>query len=177
MSKTNLSISIETTEELIRRYNECVCKTLADPQVLAYILKYTMSEFENSSIDYIIGCIEEIEVRSRNVDSGYSNMGRIVGSQTVDLDPDEGEIRFDIRFILNHVKKRRILINVEAQNSSKKYELKYHIENRIQYYLGRMISAQKNTEFFNDDYDDLRKVVSIWLCMDSGKNDDGITKF
>ncbi|MDD6327172.1 MAG: hypothetical protein PUA62_01825, partial [Lachnospiraceae bacterium] len=87
------------------------------------------------------------------------------------------EIRFDIRFTVNYGEKIRLLINLEAQKRTKPGDLKYHIENRIQYYLGRMISAQKNTEFFNDDYDSIRKVISIWICVDAGHNEDGITKY
>lgn len=177
MSKTNLAVSIETTEQLIRRYNESVCNILADPQVLAYILIHTMSEYEGWDIQAVIDTIEDIEVRKQHVNPGYSNIGKIVGDQTVDLVPGEGEIRYDIRFVVNIVEKIRVLINVEAQKHTKEYRLEYHIENRIQYYLSRMISAQKNTEFFGDDYDDIRKVVSIWICMDANKDGDGITKF
>ena len=177
MSKTNLASSIETTEELIRRYNESVCNMLADPQVLAYILVHTIPEYEGWDIRDAMDTIEDIEVRKMYVDPGYSNMGRIVGDQTVDLVPGEGEIRYDIRFTVNPGEKVRLLINVEAQKSTKSYELKYHIENRIQYYISRMISAQKNTEFFKGDYDSIRKVVSIWICMDADKDEDGITRF
>ena len=34
-----------------------------------------------------------------------------------------------------------------------------------------MISAQKQTEFFRSDYDNLKKVRSIWICMDNGDDD------
>lgn len=47
MSKTNLAISIETTDEMIRCYNENVCNMLADSQVLAYILIHTLKEVCN----------------------------------------------------------------------------------------------------------------------------------
>ena len=42
----------------------------------------------------------------------------------------------------------------------------YHLGNRIVFYLARMISAQKLTEFYHSDYDNLKKVRSIWICMD-----------
>ena len=45
----------------------------------------------------------------------------------------------------------------------------------MSYYLGRMISAQKGTEFHKSDYDSLKKVKSIWICMNA-KND-SITKY
>lgn len=34
-----------------------------------------------------------------------------------------------------------------------------------------MISSQKNVEFINSSYDDLKPVYSIWICMDTGKEE------
>ena len=39
-----------------------------------------------------------------------------------------------------------------------------------------MISSQKNVEFINSSYDDLKPVYSIWICMDTGKGEDSIIK-
>lgn len=178
MSKTNLAVSIETTEDLIRRYNENVCNMLADPQVLSYILVNTMEEFTNWHIPDVINTISDIAIRNVRVDPGYSNMGKLIAEQTVDSVPNEGEIRYDIRFSVRYGEECiRILLNLEAQKTTDAKKLKYHIENRIQYYLARMVSAQKNTEFTNDNYDDIKKTVSIWICMDANKNCDGITKY
>ena len=44
------------------------------------------------------------------------------------------------------------------------------------YYLGRMVSAQKEVEFTNSRYDDLKAVRSIWICMDSADVDDSINR-
>lgn len=48
------------------------------------------------------------------------------------------------------------------------------MENRIVFYLARMISAQKQTEFFHSDFDNLKKVRSIWICMDNDEMEDSI---
>ena len=37
-----------------------------------------------------------------------------------------------------------------------------------------MISAQKQTEFFHSDYDNLKKVRSIWLCLSNSEDGDSI---
>ena len=37
-----------------------------------------------------------------------------------------------------------------------------------------MVSAQKNTEFCGSDYDGMKNVRSIWICMDKGKESDSI---
>ena len=52
--------------------------------------------------------------------------------------------------------------------------LRYHLENRIVFYLSRMISGQKNREFFHSDYNSLRNVRSIWVCMDGKRDGDSI---
>jgi predicted transposase YdaD len=69
-----------------------------------------------------------------------------------------------------------ILINIEAQGITNAGTLKYHLENRIVYYLSRMVSAQKNTEFFGEDYDSIKRVRSIWICMDAEQNGDSINE-
>ena len=33
------------------------------------------------------------------------------------------------------------------------------------YYVSRLISGQKENEFHDDDYNGLKKVYSIWVCM------------
>ena len=45
------------------------------------------------------------------------------------------------------------------------------------YYLSKMISAQKEQEFFGSDYDKIKEVISIWICMDARKNEDSIIEY
>jgi len=68
----------------------------------------------------------------------------------------------------------KILINVEAQKFSDPSKLCYHLENRIIFYMSRMVSAQKQTEFNHSNYDDLKRVRSIWICMDNDEDGDSI---
>lgn len=99
----------------------------------------------------------------------------MTGSATGDNVPGEGIIYYDIRFTAYHKEREiKILINIEAQKSSDSGKLGYHLENRIIFYLARMISAQKQTEFFHSDFDSLKKVRSIWICMDNGETEDSI---
>ncbi len=87
----------------------------------------------------------------------------------------EGIIYYDIRFAAHHKGMEwKILVNIEAQKSSDSSKLGYHLENRIVFYLARMISAQKQMEFFHSDFDNLKKVRSIWICMDSKETEDSI---
>ncbi len=68
----------------------------------------------------------------------------------------------------------KVLINLGAQRPSDPARLGYHLENRIIFYLVRMISAQKQTEFFHSDYDNLKKVYSIWICLCNREDGDSM---
>ncbi|MCM1182373.1 MAG: hypothetical protein NC337_03250 [Roseburia sp.] len=175
MTETNLAQAVEAADAF-SAYDTNVKYLLADKQILARILKYAVSEFAEMSIDEIMGSIgEDIEIGERPVDAGLSNLGRVQGLNTEDNVPGEGKLFYDIRFNAYHKKtEMKILINVEAQKSSDFRKLGYHLENRMIFYMARMISAQKQTEFYQSDYDSLKKVRSIWICMDNKENGDSI---
>lgn len=40
-----------------------------------------------------------------------------------------------------------------------------------------MLSAQKTVEFVGSHYDDIKKVYSIWICMDGSKGQSGINRY
>lgn len=175
MSKTYLAHAISVADAACS-YDTNVKYLLADKQILAYILKFTVTEFQDMTIGEIISCIgDDLAIGTKAIDAGVSNYGRIQDSNTEDNIPGEGKIFYDVRFTA-YLKEAemKFLINVEAQKSSDPAKLGYHLENRIQFYLSRMISAQKLTEFFNSDYDSLKKVRSIWICMDSSEDGDAI---
>ena len=157
-------------------YDTNVKYLLADKQILARILKYTIQECREMTVEDIMACIgEDIEVASAALDPGLSNLGRVKGAGTEDSVPGEGTVFYDIRFSARLGQtKMKFLINLEAQKLTSHSALGYHLENRIVYYLARMVSAQKNTEFYNMDYDSLKNVRSIWICMDSGDRGDSI---
>ena len=68
----------------------------------------------------------------------------------------------------------KFLVNVEAQRSTSNNKLGYHIESRIAYYMARMVSSQKNVEFIKSNYDELKDIYSIWICMDTQDGEDSI---
>ncbi len=175
MADTNLVQAVEATHDS-STYDTNVKFLLADKQILSRILKYAVQEFKDMSIEDIMASIgEDIEIGTKPLDAGLSNMGRVSASSTEDNIPGEGKIFFDIRFTAYHKEtEMKFLINVEAQKSSEPGKLGYHLENRIIFYLARMISAQKQTEFFHSDYDNLKKVRSIWICMGNSEDGDSI---
>ncbi len=45
--------------------------------------------------------------------------------------------------------------------------MKYLLMKRAVFYGSRLISAQKETEFSGSDYNGVKKVYTIWICMES----------
>ena len=150
------------------KYDEHVKNVLAIKPLLARILKETVSEVRDYPPEEIEKMIEgDPEIGSIPVDPGMTNHPRITGNANEDKVPFEGEVRYDIlTYILVPGKenKVKILINVEGQRNS---DPGYDLVTRGIYYGARRISAQKGTEFIGSNYDDLKKVCSIWVCFDA----------
>lgn len=148
------------------RYDTEVKKVLSDKTILAWIMKFSMEEFKEYSIWEIRECIEsEPEIGEINVRPGHTPEA-IIGNLTEDQIPDEGKITYDIRFYAVTPDKARmkIIINIEAQ---KKYHVSYDLVTRGVFYCARMLSSQLDTEFTTENYDEIKKVYSIWICMDA----------
>ena len=60
-----------------------------------------------------------------------------------------------------------MIINVEAQKS---LPSGYDLLNRGIFYGCRMISSQKERDFEKMNYNDIKKVYSIWVCMNMKEN-------
>ncbi len=181
--ETYISKILSALGDGVAKVDEKIKALLADKQILARILKYSVEEFKEYDILEMINRIEEVEILEVPVDAGPSHkskneFGKISGSNTEDNVPGEGVIFYDIRFNITKGKKRiKVLLNIEAQATTSVSRLGYHIENRMTYYLSRMISAQKEQEFFGSDYDKIKEVISIWICMDARKNEDSIIEY
>ena len=153
------------------QYDAQCKRVLANKVILAWILKYTVKEFRSMSIRQIKKCIgNDILISKVSVEPGKTNVSepeKIIGEAEEDKVPGEGWIYFDIRFSVYLPKKSekiKMLINVEAQ---KDFHPGYAVPSRGVFYAARMISAQKGTEFSGSDYDGIRKVYSIWICMNA----------
>ncbi len=70
-----------------------------------------------------------------------------------------------------------LIINVEAQRSQKESTLGYHLMKRAVFYACRLISSQKEREFEGKDYNSIKKIYSIWICMDSPSRDSYINRY
>ena len=171
---TVLALDIET-ENLFIQYDKSIKKVLANKPILARILKFTVRELAQLSVSQIESCIESdsVVIGQTFVEPGLSNP-KIVNDQLEDDIAGEGRIVYDLRFVVNlpDGEMTKIIINVEAQRKSNPG---YSIAKRGIFYAARLLAAQLNTEFTNNgsnpaQYDDIKKVYSIWICMDCPDN-------
>ena len=93
---------------------------------------------------------------------------RIVGLNTENAEINEGLVRFDIIFYVRMKNGlSQIIVNIEAQKDE---PTEYKILNRAIFYVSRLISSQKERDFVNTNYDDIKQVFSIWICMNMDDN-------
>ena len=148
-------------------YDNLAKRFLARKSILARILKYVVPEFANSSFDDIEKKYIEGEPIF-NVDKfPIDDTLDIKGKSTESNSPIEGLVTFDIIFDAispNTGIPIKLIINIEPQKST--LHLHYQLLKRAVYYASRLISSQKEKEFHNDNYNDLKKIYSIWICMD-----------
>lgn len=157
------------TDTCMVQYDEHAKKVLADISVLSRILKYSVREFEDMSVEEIKACIEgEPEISMIPVEPSKKKRSQneaITGTNTEDNSPGEGTVYYDIRFYVLLPGKERVKIHIDIE-PQRKYNPGYSVLSRAVYYVARMISAQKGKEFIKSDYDSIKKVYSIWICMD-----------
>ena len=166
-------------------YDERAKRLLGQKIILAHILVKTVEEFKGMNpkdvVDYIEG---EPMIGVVPVEPGLTNRGkpvsgtfhpekeragvRIVGFNTENAEINEGLVRFDIVF---YVRMRdglsQIIVNVEAQKNAPET---YSILNRAIFYVCRLVSSQKERDFVHMNYDDIKRVYSIWICTNMPEN-------
>lgn len=165
LRRTHLAKSLKKTE-FQSQYDACAKKLLSDKQVLARIMKHTVQEFRNMTVDDIVCCIEEDAEVSCHPLYDDTVSEKITGMNTDSNIVGEGSVTFDIRFyaFIPGKERTKFILNIEAQ---KDYQTGYSFGSRGVFYCARMISEQLDTEFSVDNYDDIKKVYSIWICMNS----------
>ena len=155
------------------QYDENAKRLLGNKSILAHILTSTVEEFKGINPKDVEGYIEgEPYIGSVPVEPGLTNIKqdgkRIAGLNSESIDINEGTVRFDIVF---YVRLKdgvsQIIINIEAQ---KGIPSEYHILNRGIFYACRLVSSQKERDFVNTNYDDIKCVHTIWICMNMPEN-------
>ena len=161
--------------DLKAQYDARVKRLVGHKRVLAQILIKTVDEFKGMNPKTVANCIEGTPyISTVPVEPGLTNAvldkngQRIVGFNTESQEINEGLARFDIVF---YVRTKdglsQIIINVEAQKDEPG---EYEILNRAIFYVSRLVSSQKERDFENSRYDDIKRVYSIWVCMNMEEN-------
>ena len=158
------------------QYDTHVKRLLAQKSILAHILVKTIDEFKGMKPEDVVKYIEgEPSISVVPVEPGLANMEktdatgqRIVGLNTENAKINEGLVRFDIIFYVRMKNGlSQIIVNIEAQKDE---PTEYKILNRAIFYVSRLISSQKERDFVNTNYDDIKQVFSIWICMNIDDN-------
>ena len=157
------------------QYDASAKRLLGNKSILAHILVKAVDEFKGMSPKEVVKFIEgEPYISCVPIEPGLTNIAsktsgeRLVGLNTEDCEINEGLVRFDIDF---YVRMKdglsQIIVNVEAQKDEPKG---YNLLNRVIFYVSRLISSQKERDFENSHYDDIKRVYSIWVCMNMDEN-------
>ncbi len=158
------------------QYDTRVKRLLAQKSILVHILVKTVDEFKGMKPEDVVKYIEgEPSISVVPVEPGLANMEktdatgqRIVGLNTENAEINEGLVRFDIIFYVRMKNGlSQIIVNIEAQKDE---PTEYKILNRAIFYVSRLISSQKERDFVNTNYDDIKQVFSIWICMNMDYN-------
>ena len=168
ISQTSLNDALEATAKR-ERHDANAKVILSHKAILAWILKTCTSEFKDFAIAFIEQqCIEgppdvgTAALHQNTVDAD----SRIEGLNTESSSVKEGRNTFDIRFSARVSDSKQpidLFINIEFQKETEKP--KYPITKGGIYYCCRMISGQYGTVFVHSEYGKLRKVYSIWICV------------
>ena len=157
------------------QYDNSAKRLIAHKIILVRILVKTVEEFKGMDPLEVAALIEGLPyISAVPVEPGltnavhFQNGQRLVGFNTENQELNEGLVRFDIVF---YVRMKdglsQIIINVEAQKDEPG---EYEILNRAVFYVSRLVSSQKERDFENSSYDDIKSVYSIWICMNMEEN-------
>lgn len=157
------------------QYDDSAKRLLGQKIILAHILVKTVDEFKGMDPKKVVPFIEgKPYISTVPVEPGLTNKRseaggqKIVGFNTENAEINEGLVRFDIVF---YVRMKdglsQIILNVEAQKSQ---SVGYELLNRAVFYVSRLISSQKERDFENTNYNDIKCVYSIWVCMGMDEN-------
>ena len=149
-------------------YDRACKRLLANKIILAWIMKSCLEEYRDCEISEIALKYIEGEAQISEVavyPDEEAEFQQITGLSTEDSTINEGTVTYDIRFraiVPGTGERISLIINIEAQND---FYPGYQIVKRNLYYCCRLVSSQYGTEFTNSHYEKIKKVYSIFICM------------
>ena len=131
---------------------------LTNPLVQAFVVNHACTEFLGLPIEEVKKRIQRHQMKQRRVDVEAP----VALEKTENLE-DDTKTNFDILFEAESPLGAMLRINIEVQG---KYQKSSIMKGRYVYYTARLVSPQKAEGFFTGShYDGLRKVYSIWICL------------
>ena len=122
-------------------------------QIVAIMLRECLPEFNGVPLNFITEkCLDGLE------DADYLIGDKTHGNAGIDMD-----ICIHARLPKDMDSQVGVIINIEVQQN---FHPGYDIIKRGIYYGCSLIAMEKETVFAGSDYDNLKKVYSIWICLD-----------
>lgn len=145
-------------------YDAIAKQLLSCPPILAFILKNTVSELRDCSIETIAEELIEDRVvpSSVPVEPWQVRSPLEFALPNEDVSIDEGAIFYDVLVrvrLPNTDGTVGVVVNIEPQS----YETDYPVLKRAIYYCARLLSAQRGHGRAGSDYERLEKVYSVWI--------------
>ena len=144
--------------------------------IIARILKGCVKEYKDVSLKDIETkyiqkeeFTENREIHGLNSAVINSHPEKITGQNTESAIVGEGKIYFDLIFyayLPNEKELTKFIINLEPQDE---FYPGYPLVKRGFYYDARLISGQYGTEFTGQEYGKIKKVISIWICLNPSR--------
>ncbi len=164
-----------TVSDKIAQYDDLAKRLMGNKIILAHILVKVVDEFKGMNPKDVVPCIEgDPFISVIPIEPGLTNAvkqkngQRIIGFNTENMERYEGVIRFDIVFYVRLSDGLvQIITNLEAQKDEPSG---YDILNRAIFYVSRLVSSQKERDFIKSNYNDIKRVFSIWICMNMSEN-------
>lgn len=176
--KTTMAQGLHSTDDSAG-YDAACKRVLSEKAILARIMKACLAEYRDCSVRDIEEKYIEGQPQVSSVPVLPDEEGSVIsGLDTEDKSVHEGTVTYDIRFRAiapDSGELIGLIVNVEAQNN---FYPGYPLTKRGVYYCSRMISSQYGREFMGSHYEKLKKVYSIWICMNPPKNrENTITRY
>ena len=176
--KTTMAQGLHSTDDSAG-YDAACKRVLSEKAILARIMKACLAEYRDCPVRDIEEKYIEGQPQVSSVPVLPDEEGSVIsGLDTEDKSVHEGTVTYDIRFRAiapDSGELIGLIVNVEAQNN---FYPGYPLTKRGVYYCSRMISSQYGREFTGPHYEKLKKVYSIWICMNPPKNrENTITRY
>lgn len=142
-------------------YNDVCRKVLSDKRILSYLLKITMEDYEKLSIAEIEPLIEGNVRIKEGVHTLFPRNNEVINNN--------GKIVYDLLFTCRLPNSKNwidFIVNIEMQHDyypKSRKRKSYPILKRAIFYTCTAMAEEKGTVFTSDNYEDVKKVVSIWI--------------